>query len=263
VSDLGPTLRRAREQAGLSLSGMALRTGYSRSYLGNIETGVRPVTPDVIKKYENVLGDNVKRRQLLLGGIAALATGSAPDAAAGIANDIGSGRTGMLTGIQTTHATDKAVAALVARDTPSIASLVTWARSGKALLRVNATGILAKVRSPTLDNEAIGALRADGEARDLYLTAVIHRLLGLTWDDASDFAASRTPLSPSQISSVSAELTNSEDCGARYCSTLLLARNPGQPAVTSAFHRALHTEQSRENLRTVAAALAGINQLTI
>jgi len=37
VSDLGPTLRQAREAAGLSLSGMARRTGFSRSYLGNVE----------------------------------------------------------------------------------------------------------------------------------------------------------------------------------------------------------------------------------
>lgn len=36
---------------------MAKRTGYSRSYLGNVETGERQVTPDVVRAYERVLGE--------------------------------------------------------------------------------------------------------------------------------------------------------------------------------------------------------------
>ncbi len=42
---------------------MAKRTGYSRNYIGNVETGVRAVTPDVIREYESVLGEDLKRRQ--------------------------------------------------------------------------------------------------------------------------------------------------------------------------------------------------------
>jgi predicted DNA-binding protein with PD1-like motif len=53
----GPALRQAREQAGLSLSGLAKRAGYSRSYLGNVETGVRPATPAVIRAYERAVGE--------------------------------------------------------------------------------------------------------------------------------------------------------------------------------------------------------------
>ena len=33
---------------------MAKRTGYSRSYLGNVETGERQVTPELIRAYEQV-----------------------------------------------------------------------------------------------------------------------------------------------------------------------------------------------------------------
>src|SRR5437667_5021457 len=55
MSDLSRTLREAREAAGLSLSGMAKRAGYSRSYLGNVETGTRPATPAVIRAYERAL----------------------------------------------------------------------------------------------------------------------------------------------------------------------------------------------------------------
>jgi predicted DNA-binding protein with PD1-like motif len=41
MSDLGERLKQARTEAGVSLAGMALRTGFSRSYLGNVETGAR------------------------------------------------------------------------------------------------------------------------------------------------------------------------------------------------------------------------------
>ncbi|GIE89410.1 helix-turn-helix domain-containing protein [Actinoplanes regularis] len=264
MSDLGRTLREAREQAGLSLAGMAKRTGYSRGYIGNVETGVRAVTPDVIRKYESVLGEDLKRRQLLLGTISALAAGAAPDTAASIANDINGGRTGMLTGVQTTHATDRAVASLVARNSPSIASLTKWSRSGKALLRVNAAGILAKVGSPTIDNEAVSVLQADGESRELYLTAVLHRVLGLDWDASANLAASSAPLSPDQLQVLKAELSNPNDSGARFCSVLLLSRNQrAEPHITDALLSALRSESSRENLRAIGAALAGVNPLKI
>jgi transcriptional regulator with XRE-family HTH domain len=263
VSDLGRTLREARQQAGLSLSGMAQRTGYSRSYVGNVETGVRAVTPDVIRAYERVLGDDLKRRQLLLGSIAALAASSAPDAAISIAADVRSGRNGLLTAMQTTHSTDKAVAALVAQDSGSVASLVKWAGAGKSLLRVNAAGILAKMRSPTIDNEAVTVLRSDGDVRELYLTSVASRVLSLPWDDAASLAASGGHLpTPEAVQAISAELSNEADAGARWCSAVLLARTRDHdPAVSDALISALRTEPSREVLRTIGSALAGIDPL--
>lgn len=239
---------------------MAKRSGYSRSYLGNVETGVRAVTPDVIARYESVLGEDLRRRQLLLASVSVLAGVPAPDAAVSIAHDINGGRTAMLTGLQTTHATDKAVAALVSRNSPSIASLVKWSHRGQALLRVNATGILAKVRSPSLDNEAVEVLNADGEVRELYMTAVLHRVLGISWDAANNLAASTQPLQdPGQLRLFTTELTNPDDSGARYCSALLLTRSRTEPIATAALLSALRTEPSRENLRIIGAALAGVN----
>lgn len=264
MGNLGLTLRQAREQAGLSLSGMAKRTGYSRSYLGNVETGTRQVTPDLIRAYERVLGDDLRRRQLLVGSIAALAATSTPDTAASIANDIISGRTGLLTGLQTSHATDKAVAALVARNPPSIASLAKWSRTGKAVLRVNAAGILAKVKSPLIDNEAVMVLRADGDVRELYLTAVIARVLRMPWNDANELAAGDgIPPLPDTIQAFSTELGNAADAGARWCSAVLLAqaRQHDPVKVTDALLAALRTEPSSEVLRTIGSALAGIDPL--
>lgn len=151
MSDLGPTLRRAREDAGLSLAGMARRTGYSRSYLGNAETGVRAVTPGLVRAYERVLGDDLKRRALLLGGLSSLVAAAAPDVAFRVSGEIAAARSGLLASSQTSHEVDKAIASLVSQDTASLASLVKWSHRGSSVLRVNATGILAKIQSPMID----------------------------------------------------------------------------------------------------------------
>lgn len=56
TADLGPKLRAAREAAGHSLAGMAALTHFSKPYLGLVETGRRPATPDVVERYEHALG---------------------------------------------------------------------------------------------------------------------------------------------------------------------------------------------------------------
>jgi hypothetical protein len=228
-----------------------------------VETGVRPVTPCLIRHYDAVLGDDLKRRQLLLGSIAALAASSAPDAAVSIANDVRSGRNGLLTAMHRTHSTDNAVAALVAQDSGSVALLVKWSGAGRSLLRVNVAGVLAKMRSPTLGNEAVTAPRADRDVRELYLTAVAARVLRLPWDDAARLAAGGGYLpSAEAVQAFSAELGNPADAGARWCSAVLLARTrDDDPALTDALVGVLRTEPSREVLRTICSALAGIDHL--
>jgi transcriptional regulator with XRE-family HTH domain len=67
MSKVGEQLRVAREAAGLSLAQMARRTCYGKSYLGNVETGKRRATPDVVLAYERALGDEMQRRGLLTG----------------------------------------------------------------------------------------------------------------------------------------------------------------------------------------------------
>ncbi|MBT8228515.1 MAG: helix-turn-helix transcriptional regulator [Dactylosporangium sp.] len=70
MSDIGARLRQARQAAGVSLSAMAARTHYSKSYLGNVETGRRAATVDVVLAYEHALGGDVDRRTLLTGAAA-------------------------------------------------------------------------------------------------------------------------------------------------------------------------------------------------
>ena len=67
MTEIGVTLRAAREAAGVSLSVMAKRTQYGKGYLGNVETGVRRATPEIVLAYERALGDDMNRRGLLTG----------------------------------------------------------------------------------------------------------------------------------------------------------------------------------------------------
>jgi transcriptional regulator with XRE-family HTH domain len=54
--DLAAQLRGARLAAGHSLTGMAALTHFSKPYLGLVETGRRAVTPEIIDRYQQVLG---------------------------------------------------------------------------------------------------------------------------------------------------------------------------------------------------------------
>jgi transcriptional regulator with XRE-family HTH domain len=63
----GEMLRQARERAGISLSAMAERTHFSKSHLGNVETGKRAVTADIVLAYEREVGEEMDRRGVLSG----------------------------------------------------------------------------------------------------------------------------------------------------------------------------------------------------
>jgi hypothetical protein len=91
---------------------------------------------------------------------------------------------------------------------------VKWSRTGTPVLRVNATGILAKMGSASVDNEGIAALQTDGDVRELYLTAVLTRVLHLPWDDAARMAEAGTGTDSAQhVDALIAELTNPRDAG--------------------------------------------------
>jgi transcriptional regulator with XRE-family HTH domain len=277
MSQLGRTLRTARASAGVSLSGMATRTGYSRSYLGNVETGRRDVTLDVMRAYERALetraGDAMNRRTLLLGAASGAVAAALPvpadaatDVAADFVRDIATGRGRLLSQVQTSHATDRLISAAVAGDWSSVAALTRWMRKGNPYLRVNSAGILAKMGSPALDDDALRALRADPDARHLYLTAVANRVLQMPWDDAGHLVGGTGPLGDeAHLAAFAAEVRNPYDSGARFCSILMLARTrpDARQTVDTALAAALRHEQSRENLRAIAGTLAGIDPLAV
>jgi transcriptional regulator with XRE-family HTH domain len=241
-----------------------MRTGYSRSHIGNIENGVRQATPDVIRKYEEALGEDVDRRSLLLGSLGILAAGPADDTAAAIAHEVANGRSGLLTELQTSHATDRGIAALVGQNTAAVATLSKWTGRGNAVLRVNACGVLAKVPSPVIGSEAVTVLRNDGQVRELYVTAVLSRVLALPWSEAAQFATA-DGLNEHQVGKLTNELGNQYDAGARWCAAVTLYRNRAadHEAVTGSLLAALRTETATENVRTIGAALAGVDPLKL
>lgn len=182
----------------------------------------------------------------------------------------------LLATAQTSHATDLTIGALTAHNESARRGLAAWARRGAtAVLRVNAAGVLAKVGTPDLGDAAISAIRADQDARHLYLTAVVSRVLATPWDQAGHLAATVvTPgaslahaLSGQEVCNVerlAAELANPRDAAARWCSTVLLhgLAKPVPDMVRAAIARAAQHEPGRENLRAHAAVLTGASPIT-
>jgi hypothetical protein len=156
---------------------------------------------------------------------------------------------------------------LIAKDRPALGSLLKWMRSGSPVLRVNAAGILAKVGSPEIDNDVLRVLKADTESRDLYMRAVVSRVLDMPWEDAGRLTGSGLPLSqPDQVRAFVREAGNRYDSGAaRWCSVLVLARTypVDADAVRAGLGEALRDETSRENLRAIAGLLAGLDPLDV
>lgn len=88
VDTFGAALRSLRQQRGLSLTALAARVSFSKSYLGNVETGDRQPTAALADACDQALGsapllatlvsiergDPMLRRALLGGGLAAAAT---------------------------------------------------------------------------------------------------------------------------------------------------------------------------------------------
>jgi len=112
-----------------------------------------------------------------------------------------------------------------------------------------------------LDGQVARRLAADAEARELYLTAVVARVLAMPWDDAASVARGGPVDEPDHLGAFAAEVTNAADAGARWCSIVLLARarRGARKIVDGALMGALRTEQSGEHLRAIGYALAGLD----
>ena len=185
---------------------------------------------------------------------------------------IASGDGELLTTAQTTHNTDLVIRQFASRYRPSANLLASWMNAGQsAVLRVNSAGILAKLNSAQTADEVIVALKRDVDARALYLTAVLSRVLRLSWDDAATLLANmkddgkRVPdlWKPSDLAEVvdrfCVEAFNTRDAVARWLSISLLSRMRefAPENIAATFDRALDQETSRENLRAIASALSG------
>jgi hypothetical protein len=224
----GNELRELRRAAGLGLGTMAARCWYSKSYLGLVETGRKPVTGDVVSAYSRVMGvglddDPVDRRDFLT----ATAVAAANAVLIGdLSGSLAGGDAAPLATVQTSYAVDHAIAATMS-DYSSLRRLRTWAEGeASPIVRVNATGILAKMPGQTAADHVVTVLEHDAAVRDRYLTAVVARLCGVDHPSAARHIDSPGQFGQPQLLAqrLVAEAVNPDDAGARWCSATLLAR---------------------------------------
>ena len=165
--------------------------------------------------------DPVNRREFL--SLSAL-TAAHRKVASELTASIAAGDGGPLATVQTTHGTDLVIAALT--DQGSARRLRGWMNNGhNPVLRVNATGILAKLQDQDTTRQVAVVLDADAEVRQLYTTAVVARVGGLPWATAAKLASGQVPTQRQAhflAARLCQEVLNPRDAGARWCSASLL-----------------------------------------
>jgi transcriptional regulator with XRE-family HTH domain len=151
---------------------------------------------------------------------------------------VAAGDPGPLAQIQTTYATDLALARMAAADRPVMWRLAKWADDdASAIVRVNSAGIIGKAASQDFAGLPAAVMLRDQDVRARWL----HALVGRVGKD------------PGKLS---AEVLNPADSGARWCAGWLLAQD-GSPASRQALARALRSEPVAENIRTFGLLLNG------
>lgn len=132
---------------------------------------------------------------------------------------------GPLTTVQTKYSTDLVIASIV--DRPAAVQLQRWMKDGSnPILRVNATGILAKAPDYDFGAQIADTLARDDGVRRLYMTAVVARSGALPWTTAAKIVNTPTTMTRQQMSflasRLAAEVLNPRDTGARWCSAMML-----------------------------------------
>lgn len=188
----------------------------------------------------------VERRQFIINVAATAAMTVMPPPArqtiSELVTSIAGGDRTPLAQVQTSHTMDLAIAELAARDRPTLLRLARWAEDDDSdVVRVNATGIIAKTRSDLLERVPL-TLTHDADVRHRYVSAVADRI----------GSAPRSLIN---------ELRNPADVGARWCTAYLLRMHDG-PQVRAALVAAVRAEPVRENIRSYALILNGEDPCT-
>lgn len=176
--------------------------------------------PDVFDEEARI--SRVNRRNFL--NLAAL-TATHGKLATEVTDSIGARDAGLLATAQTKYGTDMVIASMV--DRGAVSHLRGWMRDGSSpVLRVNATGILAKVPDHDLAAEVATVLAGDEDVRHLYLTAVVSRSGAMTWTAATRVVNAAATVTRQQASFLMARLAheavNPRDVGARWCAATML-----------------------------------------
>ena len=224
--DIGGMLREARQEAGISLGHMARLTAYSKSYLGNVETGVRAPTPEIIAAYERVIGPagdgDVFRRDITHPGLTKI---KGAKRLAELTKAIEAGTPGVMFTAPTAHSTDLAIAHRATPD--AVRKLRRWVTEGEtATLRTNALSMLAKMPGRANAELVIDVLETDEKVRYLCITSEVSRYLQIDWESAKQVARNLTTApKPAKLAArISKEVTDPNDTESRWCGAYMLAQ---------------------------------------
>ncbi|TQM80365.1 helix-turn-helix protein [Saccharothrix saharensis] len=218
----GTRLRAAREYAGFSLTRMAQATNYSKSYLGLVETGVNPVTLEVVAAYERALGAGVYRSDINHPRLKKI---DGPGHLQHIREAVESGDPDIFAQGPTSSSVDAAVAPVLGPQ--AMENFRRWAVGGRtSTLRANAVSILGF--SPGRENAevVVNVLESDDVVRRLCLASEVSRLTQCAWDVA--LAVADDPVGAPEPRKLAAKLAKEavdpKDTEARWCAGYLLQR---------------------------------------
>lgn len=267
--EIGALIRQAREAHGLSQDELARRLmdvsgspSLSRNYVSRWENGKRGVSAFWLRHVAEVLAlplaqlqeAAMQRRAFLAASSLALFGVETTELLACVA----AGDEGVFTRNIVPYDFSVSLAALAVKDGGVKRRLVRWMHGGHtSLLRGNAQGTLFKTQRSELIELAEVSMAHDETTRRRCMRCFTRRAFGLPWPDASAYSAYRAP--DYQIATLTGFLADAGDASNRWCAAVYLgeAVQGGSIPAKRALVSALHTEQSRENLRTIGLALSG------
>ncbi len=218
----GLRLRAAREYAGFSLTRMAQATNYSKSYLGLVETGVNPVTLEVVAAYERALGIGMYRPDINHPRLKKI---EGPEHLQRIREAVEAGDPDIFAQGPTSSSIDAAVAPVVGPG--AIGNFRRWAVSGKtSTLRANAVSILGFLPGRENADIVVRVLETDATVRRLCLASEVSRLTQCGWDVALAVADDPTTApEPRRLAAkLAKEAVDPKDTESRWCAGYLLQR---------------------------------------
>lgn len=219
---VGTRLRAAREYAGFSLTRMAQATNYSKSYLGLVETGVNPVTLEVVAAYERALGVGVYRADINHPRLRKI---ESPEHLQHIQQAVESGDPDIFAQGPTSSSIDAAVAPVLGSN--AIGHFRRWAVSGEtSTLRANAVSILGFLPGRENADVVVSVLENDDVVRRLCLASEVSRLTRCAWDVALAVAddPAGAPEPRRLATKLAKEAVDPKDTEARWCAGYLLQR---------------------------------------
>nr|WP_211481199.1 helix-turn-helix transcriptional regulator [Actinopolyspora xinjiangensis] len=220
IEDVGTLMRAARLDAGLSLSRMAELTHFSKPYLGQVETGTRTATMDVVDAYERVLGAGMWRKEITHPGLTRI---KGEQRLSALVHSIRSGSPDVFSKRPTAHATDVAVGTRM--DPDGIRQFRQWMTEGEtATLRTNSLSVLAKLPGRENAELVVQVLEEDPKVRRLCLASDISRLTQVDWKTALRVADDLpSHPEPRKLARKAAkEAVDPKDTESRWCGSYML-----------------------------------------